>query len=343
MFLGAFIMATFAFQSKNRRFSKPLKNDPELGPLSKLPGVWRSSGTGWNMIALPFASPSGPPYRILVNQYEEELAFTLVDKAVPNRGLEFVAGQPPAEKDQFLITLDYEQKIKQLAGEDFPVSGKAGLPGIGIHHEPGLWLYMTNQVTNGQNLARLATIPHGDAVLAIGNATNSPGMPTIAAVNALPIGIANPTLANPYLSPYAHYHNAPFRGTVPSSVTGFPGFDPTEPQNLLNLNNATFGGVIENTTTLTVDTEVDTGGISNIPFIVKQANAGAMKSTFWIQELSDLDVNGEPKLRLQYLQTVMLDFFPRTDGTAGLIRWPHISINTLEKDVAASANIYRDF
>jgi hypothetical protein len=112
-------MATTVLQSYLRSFSKLLKNDRELGPLSKLPGVWRSSGTGWNMIALPFAAPAGPPYRVLVNQYEEELEFSLVDKAVPNRGLKFVAGQCPAEEDQFLVTLDYQQKINNWLEKTF--------------------------------------------------------------------------------------------------------------------------------------------------------------------------------------------------------------------------------
>ena len=56
-----------------------------------------------------------------------------------------------------------------------------------------------------------------------------------------------------------------------------------------------------------------------------------MKSTFWIQELAEKDKHGKPKLRLQYSQVVMLDFFPRRDGMPGRIAWPHISINTMEK------------
>ena len=56
-----------------------------------------------------------------------------------------------------------------------------------------------------------------------------------------------------------------------------------------------------------------------------------MKSTFWIQELEECDENGCHKMRLQYLQVVLLDFFPRSDGLPGPIRWPHISINTMEK------------
>ena len=53
-----------------------------------------------------------------------------------------------------------------------------------------------------------------------------------------------------------------------------------------------------------------------------------MRSTFWIQELASGD---GPQLRLQYAQVVMLDFFRRADGLPGLIRWPHVSINTLTK------------
>ena len=30
-------------------------------------------------------------------------------------------------------------------------------------------------------------------------------------------------------------------------------------------------------------------------------------------------------------KVVLLDFFPRRDGMPGLIRWPHISVNTMER------------
>ena len=76
---------------------------------------------------------------------------------------------------------------------------------------------------------------------------------------------------------------------------------------------------------------METGGITNDPIVVKHANASEMKSTFWIQELAELDPQGNPKLRLQYVQVVQLDFFARFDGGPGRIKWPHVSINTLEK------------
>ena len=325
-----------ALHSYTRKIEKPEKDDAELGPLKKLPGVWKSSGRGWNMIALPFASaPSPLNYRLLLNQYDEELEFTLVDKAVPNRGIQ--RNGMSIETDQFLVTLDYQQQISQVAAEDFPNSGKAGDPGLAIHHEPGLWLFMTNEVIDNLNIARLATIPHGDSVLALGMSGESEGVSTIPKINGLPIGVTQDIEANPYLAPYKKFHDNPFKGKV--TAPGFPGFDPTMPQNLLELANNNVKVV--KTTTLTVDTSNPTGGIVNIPFIVKQANAASMKSTFWIQELEEKDCNGEPKLRLQYAQVVMLDFFPRRDGLPGSIRWPHVSINTLEKDVEASKKVYK--
>jgi hypothetical protein len=275
------------------------------------------------MIALPFATPTNSPfpfnYRLLMNQYNEELKFTLIDKGVPNRGIGRVDCKT-VETDQFVVTLDYEQSIQQIAAEDSPKSDLAGGPGLPIHHEPGLWLHMLNEVENGLDIARLATIPHGDSVLAMGRAMVIDGPPTIPNISGLPIGANQDIDNNPYLGPYKAFHG-------PNKFRGL--FDSVTPNDLLR--EANNGVKIKRTTILDVDTDIPTGGIVNIPFIVKQANATTMRSTFWIQELEDLDSNGKPKLRLQYSQTVMLDFFPRNDGQPGLIRWPHVSINTLEK------------
>lgn len=315
------------FKSQPRTISSAQTGDEELGPLQLLPGTWKSlPGRGWNMIALPFATEpeSRLNYRLLINQYDEELKFTLVDKAVPNRGIQ--RNGATIDSDQFVAALDYEQMISQIAAEDSPQSGKAGAPGLAIHHEPGLWLHMANELTNGLDIARLATIPHGDSVLALGRGTQSDGAPGIPDINGLPIGV-NQDLESRYLAPYKHFHDNPFKGVV--NAPAFPGFDPVSPNDLLKLANV--GVDIVKTTVLDVDTTVESGGIVNIPFIVKQANAAAMKSTFWIQELADTDHKGNPKLRLQYSQVVILDFFPRRDGLPGVIRWPHVSINTLEK------------
>jgi hypothetical protein len=315
-----------------RRLYPAVANDPELGPLNDLPGKWVSQGRGWNMIALPFAAVAAPPFRLLLNQYDEELDFTLVDKAVPNRGI--TDANPRAEKDQLVVTLDYQQSVRQVASVDAPVSGKAGDPGQAIHHEPGLWLYMTNHVENNIDVGRLSTIPHGNSVLALGTSDLlvSPDTASlIPDISGLPTGIANTDINDPnnrYLAPYKLFHDAPFMGTV-AGVPGFPGFDPVAPTVLLKL--ALQGVEVKRTTVLSVDTATQTGGISNIPFVVQQADARRMVSTFWIHELCETDDQGKPRFLMQYLQDVALDFLPRTDGTPGLIRWPHVSINTLEK------------
>lgn len=309
--------------------------DEDLGPLKLLPGTWANKpnlpGRGWNLIALPFATPAGSGfnYRVLMNQYDEELKFSLVDKGVPNRGIRFdpVTGDT-TQTDQLLVTIDYEQKINQVAADDFPRSGKAGAAGLAIHHEPGLWLHLLNESTKDIDIGRLATIPHGNSVLALGRSSIADGGPNIpASVSALPFGVSQDLANNPYLEPYKHFEDQPFKGVV--NVPGFPGFLPTDTTALLIAANQ--GVSIKRTTTLHVDTELETGGIINIPFIERQADAASMNSIFWIQELEDQDLQGKPKLRLQYLQVVILDFFPRRDGMPGLIRWPHISINTMER------------
>ncbi len=295
--------------------------DSELGPLKHLVGKWSNlpnlPGRGWNMIALPFAAtpPNRLNYRLLMNQYNEDLVFDLVDKGVPNRGIK-KTGATTKNTDQTLATIDYQQTISQIAAADSPASGLEGDPGAPIHHEPGLWLHMRNERTDGLDIARLGSIPHGDSVLALGKSKTSNGAPTIPDVNGLPIGVSQDLANNPYLAPYEHFNRNPFQNL----------FEPVNPSQLLDAANQ--GVNIRRTTELEVDTAIDPGGVINIPFIVKQANAADMKSTFWIQELAG---SGKPRFRLQYLQVVILDFFPRRDGLPGLIRWPHVSINTLEK------------
>lgn len=315
-----------------RSITSGIAGDEDLGPLKLLPGTWKNepslAGRGWNLIALPFATPPGQGfnYRLLMNQYNEQLKFSLVDKAVPNRGIRRAEGGTE-EADQFVVTIDYEQTISQISAADSPCSGLAGDAGLAIHHEPGLFLHMVNEQTAGIDIGRLATIPHGDSVLALGRSDVSDGPPQIPEnVSGLPIGV-NQDLGNPYLAPYKHFVDHPFKGVVEDEE--FDGFSVLDTSELLRAANADVE--IVKTTKLEFDSTIETGGIVNIPFIVRQANAASMNSTFWIQELAETDEYGKSKLRLQYLQVVMLDFFRRSDGLPGDIRWPHISINTMEK------------
>lgn len=313
------------YRRNAREVAVATKDDEELGPFRLLPGTWKNTerlnGRGWNMIALPFKSGEGPlDYRVLVNQYNEELKFSLVDKGVPNRGV--FRANPHARNDSFntdqlVVTIDYEQMIAQIAADDSPRSTLAGEPKLAIHHEPGLFLHMRNQTTDGLDIARLATIPHGNSALGVGTAVvlKEQG-PTIPDISALPIGVPDDVNNNPYLAPYKAFRDNPFQGI----------FDPTIPNELLK---ALPQEGVKQTTVLHYDTTLADAGIHNIPFIERQADASEMQATFWIIEMAD-SAEG-PEVLLAYSQLVFLDFFPRRDGVEGLIRWPHVSINVMEK------------
>lgn len=303
--------------SEGRKISKAKTGDTMLGPFKELPGHWENgndlNGRGWNMIALPFVKKGQRlNYRILVNQYNETLKFTTVDTGVPNRGIKIPPGQ---NKDQLIVTLDYTQEVTQIAADDFPESGRLPpKPNAGIHHEPGLFLHMRNFAANGLNIARLGTIPHGNSLLALGRFSNAKvhaGGPNIPDVDALPIGGPSKNIEHPYLAPYKHYKDNPFRGI----------YDVTNPSDLLR--KATPSGV-KRTTTLHFSTNAISAGIVNIPFIEKHADASDMEFTMWILE-TDSDVF------IQYMQVVMLDFFERSDNLPGKIKWPHVSFNTIKR------------
>lgn len=302
----------------------------DLGPIGQLTGKWEAKGTGWNMIALPFKDAPAPqqvPFRILMNQYDEVLEFAFVDDNVPNRGIAV---------DQRVATIDYQQQIKQTAAVDFPPSTEAGPPGLAIHHEPGLWIWVKDNPTDNIDLARLASIPHGNSILALGESSVHEAMPAIPPMNALPFGRFEDLSTSgydfnfdPYLAPYKHFIDNPFMGTV-SGVAGFPGFNPADMTEILRFANQ--GVEILKTTRLHVDSKREGGGIRNMPFTKREAEPVSMLSTFWIQQVADNRYKGGYRLRLQYAQVVMLDFFrPREDQQPGRAQWPHISIATLDK------------
>lgn len=199
------------------------------------------------------------------------------------------------------------------------------------------------------SVARLASIPHGNSVLALGTLSVVKGKkakPVFPHVSGLPIGrfedLGTPGYDvndDPYLTPYRYFIDEPFRGTHRSRPLGiplfplgdeFPGFSPDDMTRILDWENRNFE--IEKTTILTVDSTRQHAGIANIPFVVKQAEPVSLKSTFWIQQVKERGGFGHRKMRLQYVQVLILDFFrPREDGHPGRARWPHVSINTLEK------------
>lgn len=296
-----------------------------------LKGTWTSKTQGWNLIALPFRDPSAQfNYRMLMNQYGETLNFNTANKNVPNRG---ITPDQNGNNDQLIDAISYEQVIVQVDAEDSPRSTLLEKNGAPIHHEPGFFAQILNheELDSGSQLkiARLATVPHGDSVLAMGKVEFIDGAPIIPNLNALPKRISADLQNNPYLAPYKHFEDNPFVGSVPTTVQNFPGFFSTNANAILQFANP--GARVKRTTILHFDTKFGTGGIVNIPFVTREANAAEMKATFWIMELESDDEISPSEFIMQYSQTVFLDFFPSGNASGELIRWPHVSINTLKK------------
>jgi hypothetical protein len=139
-----------------------------LGLLGGLSGTWK--GHGFNLIARPdFHDNVGGNVTDLylqLNHTRETLTFTPIGGPVPNRGF----GQDDIE----LFGLTYLQQISDAA-----------LDGA-LHIEPGIWVTQPNttfppeSVPKPQQLvARMATIPHGNSVLAEGIAEPFNGPPVL--------------------------------------------------------------------------------------------------------------------------------------------------------------------
>lgn len=309
------------------------QNEPGLGHLGLLPGVWANAGSfadrGWNMIALPLKVPGtqiNPPqssaFRLLLNQYNETLTFSTIDTGVPNRG---PSQSLLFDTDQHLAALQYIQDIAQNGATDFPTTPSTpDTPkGVaGIHREPGLFLNMWSQTDGGPQIARLATVPHGNAVTALGDAMCYDGPPNFEHIgDFLPMatgpGISADIDNDPFHAPYKVFRDAPFKGL----------FNPLDPLARLK---ADMPGNIKRTTQITVDSTVASGGITSIPFIAKRAGATTMRAVFFIEELDAPPVGGVPQIVLQYAQKVVLDFAASPTDPKVLIKWPHISINTMK-------------
>ena len=331
--------------------------DGTVSIVGLLEGTWTSEAQGWNLIALPTSTPK--TFRLLMNQYGETLSFNrFADLNVPNRG---VTPDANADTDQKIDAIAYEQIVHQREVEDFPPSRLTAKNGDGIHHEPGFFLQLRNHVITGHTeevkqgiletgpeedlkIARQASIPHGNSVLAMGTIKTFAGPPKIGTEttpadinpeNATPERIKDTNFnTNAYLAPYKHFEDNHFFGNVTDSArTGFPGFSPKDANAILKFALSKLS--VKQTTVLHFDTKyrnknLTNTPISNIPFVQREANVTEMHADFWIMELEKHDESEPTEFIMQYSQTVYLEFFD-SDEEGKLIRWPHVSINTLRK------------
>jgi len=104
----------------------------------------------------------------------------------------------------------------------------------------------------------------------------------------------------------------------------FDVFNPND--NLIRDNN---GLDISKTIHMSLSSE-NKGNVSNIPFLQKYATATKAISDFWLETVK-LPMSSENFQQLQYSQTVDIEFHQKFNDKQGLIKWPHITINTLTK------------
>jgi hypothetical protein len=261
----------------------------EHGPLADLVGTWIGTG-GWELMAVPQGDNG---FRLIVRPYVEVITFAALGAPVPDRG-----GPVP---DIFITGLMYTTRIAD-AETDEP-----------LHLETGMWFYL-GESQQPLPIARSSTIPHGDALLALGTYDTISGPPSITSQSALPIVGPKPPLG--YTDPYLQ--SVSFNGVE---------FQATDPQKVLT--DVLANQKIVSTTTLSVSTQ-DPGGILNIPYVDKNANASAFTSAFWIETVED-PTTGDQFMQLQYSQITTIEFLPQFGNPTELIQWPHVNVATLHK------------
>jgi hypothetical protein len=311
----------------------------DLGPLADLAGTWH--GTGFNLIARPDKEGNAPLF-LELNQTQETLRFDPIATSIPNRG--------NAQNDIDLHGLTYLQKISDS------VTGGA------LHIEPGIWVFVptTQAPAESPSVARMASIPHGNALLAQGTALSLDPLPggtfPIQPVNTAPFPEGTPMPAGGTQGGFPEYDlsnqtpaatnsRTPFGDTppvpLPAAINGVP------MQTVVNdptrlLQQAIQGQTIEKMVVLQIATvaSLDSkakpvpvpnggGGIENIAFLQTNANTALVFATFWIETIKH---PAHHFMQLQYVQTVMLNFPILAQGKPPVpFSWPHVSVATLRK------------
>lgn len=325
-----------------------------LGSLFGFVGTWTSAPKqGWNLISVPgpkndksyspmFYDASG--FFLETIPYLERTTFRPI--TVLNRG-EFIAGDQQVQRIGALL---YEQRITSAALKDVLVesddpakyhdiqeflTSREFLPSTLIHAEQGMLLNLTNLASSEVNIARLGTIPHGNAVLCLG--TSKQEVRPVFDSAAETRFSAGPTAIPPSVLPGDYDAYLPYGLAGNFDVKTLP-FDllfwPSRP--LKPLADAANALNIASTQHISLSSKSGTGGILNIPFVAggragtptPLINTTDMVVDYWLSSLKD--VSGSDALRLQYAQKINL-VFPATNDPQKPIIWPHLGLNTLYK------------
>jgi hypothetical protein len=265
----------------------------DFGNLAGLVGNWHGAN-GFNLIAVPDQKGD---FELLIDPYTEALTIAKVPATTPNRGLIVIENIP---------TLQYSTIISETADKMNSL----------MHVEGGFWELCPLSGRNaGFDIFRIASVPHGNAVEAMGNSSVSAGPPDFDGdFNAVPTGDLPP------LSGYTDkYIGEPL----------YPDFSPLFPTHTLSKylqKQIDAGFKVTKTVTLRVSTR-NKGGIANIASLRTNAKATEFDATFWIETLEDKD--GHVFRQLQYAQRIMIDFPIKIDLAGQTISWPHVNVNTL--------------
>jgi hypothetical protein len=274
-----------------------------LGPLARLAGKW--SGEGFNVIWRPNHGP-GQNHFLELNVTREFLEFIPISGPIPNRGF--------LQPDINMYGLTYLQQISDANQKE------ANQNPAGLHIEPGLWAVVpqTSEPEEVRTVARLASIPHGTAIVAQGCASTSAGGPDIRPISIKPFKIGDSSATSDF--PEQTLTTPSEFRTCDPGLRGITQAMVDNPNSLLL--SAINGQQFDHTITLHVTTypkPVAGGGTANTAFLGPNADAVSVNATFWLETLQGESAPSQ----LQYSQTVLLNF--------GGLSWPHVTVGTLRK------------
>jgi hypothetical protein len=303
------------------------QDDDVLGALQMLVGTWTNQalpgGQGgpdspysYNLMVLPQTDPAATPEGFILKnmQYYEEITFSAIHGNAANRGGTGV---------QVCNPLFYEQRIY--------ISEASGTPATNtlVHAENGSWLvlsssyqlegpYSTGPEVPGSTpptgfpaLVKQISVPHGNSVLALGEAPPFPlqpqsGKPSIPDLTntVIPLGIGDmpyitQSLGNPNLK-YTANPNAPLADALTKvDVANYIMFQ--------------------------VDSNFPSGAgqVTNIGFEQQHAEVVQYSATYWLEQLEGSDGYNQ----LQYTQTIVLQI--PINGKP--VHFPHVTSNTLTR------------
>lgn len=283
------------------------KEYADYGDLKSLIGAWEGQ-TGWNVIAVPALNGDKKTYKLMVQNYYERLTVEPIDDPVLNEG---------GEVDQIIGALKYKQEIFEFETNTL------------LHVETGMFFHLDNIANNTNSdspwqptytVARSGTIPHGNSIMLLGNAAAIEGTAQIPDVSTYP------DLPESYLEQYKAQQARLSVDDIVTKDDDSKIFDVKNPN--YNLNRDNRGLEILETVIIHVDSD-EPGGLVNLPFINKFANTTWASTDFWVQKVN-LPMSDRTYTQLQYSQHVDLEFEVHVEGEIKMVKFPHVTTNTLK-------------